>query len=112
MMPYHPIALVYLALTAGICVLGILFFWKLRQRGKPILAWTLWVLAFGYSAAQLWRTIELAYAIPGVITVVIGAISVMILSAYVAAVFYSPWPLYTYDDDGDDDTPFKIPDEV
>ncbi|MGB7431355.1 MAG: hypothetical protein WA921_02670 [Ahrensia sp.] len=111
-MPYHPIALVYFAMTLGICVLGILFFWKMRSRGKPVLAWTLWVLAFGYSVTQLWRTIVFAYVAPGVITVLVGALSVMILSAYVAAVFYSPLPRYQRDDDGDDDTPFTLPDEV
>lgn len=111
-MPYHPIALIYFLLTVGICVLGILFFWKMRQRGKPVLAWSLWVLAFGYAIVQLWRAIVFAYVAPGIVTVTVGAVSVMVLSAYVAALFYSPWPQYCRDTESDDDAPFEIPDEV
>lgn len=111
-MTYHPVMLVQFALSAGMCALGILFFWKFRARGKTIMAWTLWVLAFGYTVSRLWGTIVLAYAAPGLVTVTIGAVSVMILSAYVGAVFYSPWPPYRRDDDGDDDGFFEVPDEV
>lgn len=111
-MPYHPFMLIQFALSAGICVLGIMFFWKFRARGKNVMAWTLWVLAFGYSVSRLWGTIVFSYVAPGVVTVTIGAVSVMVLSAYLAAVFYSPWPPYQRDDDDEDDTPFEVPDEV
>lgn len=105
---------VQFAIVLGTCVLGVLFFWKLRYRRKPVLAWTLWVLAFGYSAAQLWRQIVFAYVAPNLMTIALGAVCVMVLTLYIAAIFYSPWPDPFTDDDPDDDDekPFKIPDEV
>ncbi|MEO0543750.1 MAG: hypothetical protein AAFY99_08020 [Pseudomonadota bacterium] len=92
------------AMTAAMCLFGILVFWHLQRIRKPGMARIFWILSFGYSLAVLWRVIAVAIAEPSFFRFSLGLIAVGILAAYFAAVSSNPLPpkRYAYEDEDDE----------
>ncbi|MEM0900132.1 MAG: hypothetical protein AAGI92_09305 [Pseudomonadota bacterium] len=101
-------SLLSFAVAVGACLLGIFIYWHLQRIRKPGLAISFYILALGFTIAQLGHIVYGAILAPSIMRTLLGLVVVTVLASYAAAPFANPLrpPQLSYDpDEPDDDFP-------